>query len=235
MVLQGMYRELFYNPMYWLAVLSCLLIYERKAPYRAVYLMVLSLFQGLFTGILTTAMVVYLGVYIHEEHIFMYLMPVSLFLSWFRKRWICYAYSSAVVAIPCCIAGVLDNRTVSGMICVVGILHIAEAVLCAFSKGQERIWPLSWGMLIESAGLTEVNMPGWWPLLGEASVLSVLPVTALLAYHGREGERKRECIQIVGYGLMLLGLGILSIRFTWLLIPVLLLQIICHEIITKKP
>lgn len=229
------FEELFQNPLYWIAILSVYIIYERRAPLQSLRLTVLSVFQGLLVGILITSIIVGLGIYIQQEWVFGMLFPTALLLAKVRIRWMCYAYSSALLCVILKGMGILQNYTASAMLCIVGILHIAESLLSFRVKEEERIWPVSMGVLVETMSQQTVGMPGWWPILGGTVCLAALPVTAMLAYRCPPCNNQKAWTQLLVYGCIILGLGIVSSRIPWILFPSLLLQVILHEIITESP
>ena len=228
-------KELLQSPLYWSAVLATYIIYERKAPFKSLRLTVLSAVQGLLAGILITSAVVSIGIYIEQEWVFMLLFPTAIILSKIRLRWMCYAYSSALLCGILKGMGILQSHTASAMLCIVGILHIAEGLLSFRVQEEERIWPVSMGILVEKATEQAAAMPGWWPLLGGEVRLAALPVTAMLAYRCPQGRNHKAWFRLLTYGCVILGLGLVSSRIQWILFPAWVLQVVLHEIITESP
>lgn len=195
---------------------------------------VVSVLQGVVVGGLTTAVLLSMGIYIGQQRALLGLLPVSLLLSIFRIRWICYAYSTAVLFGALTLLGRMDVVTASGLICMVGVLHCAEALLTAGASGTQRVWPVPFGVLLQRSGGLCASMPSWWPLIGSPDSLGVLPLTALMAFHCRAEGKRAASGWILGYGLVMIAMGLITYRFPMLLIPAYILQVALHEFILKK-
>lgn len=112
---------------------------------------------------------------------------------------------------------------------------------------MNSLWPLPFAMLVMSKMLSPevsraISMPTWWPLLEEdyfreAFVYGLLPLTALVGYNDMAistSPRKKVArvgISLIGYGLVLMVMAIISVNNTFLQILGLLIMPVLHEYI----
>lgn len=177
--------------------------------------------QGILAGIIGSLIITFLGLPIRLTPYFGLLLPIAIMLSFINMRYLCFSYSAAIL-------GLLDMALIfindmgivapelglnpSGLIALVGVLHLMEALLIyiggadnsipivvrkkdTYAVGyiMQKFWPLPFAMLILSNMLPTnnvnqaVSMPNWWPLLesnvfSQAFMYGLLPITAALGY-----------------------------------------------------
>ncbi|MDA3845522.1 MAG: PDZ domain-containing protein [Vallitaleaceae bacterium] len=133
---------------------------------------------------------------------------------------------------------------VSGLIALAGALHVIEGVLVALygdrdaipivsKKGDQillghiiqRYWPIPFAALIATTGAFTggtVEMPNWWPFIGQSSFivdsmifmpLSMLGILGYSTVTFVQSPKKRVVGSGIGisiYGIVLIGLGLIS-------------------------
>lgn len=178
-----------------------------------------SVLQGILVGIIGSLMIILTGLPLNSTVYIIYLLPISLVLSLIQVRYICISYSAAVMGLLALIfngqtvAGyVLPNIdiNVSGLITLVGILHLMESLLIYFvgaddcmpiickKEGKviqghilQKYWPIPLAILIATAGKASgsvIQMPDWWPILKPSNLIlnslyfGLMPFVGVLGY-----------------------------------------------------
>jgi hypothetical protein len=194
-------------------------IYNLEYSKGKVTNLVEAILQGIIVGIFGSLIMIFLGLPINLTAYLIFLLPISLMLSLINIRYICFSYSASIMGLLALIfhgqkfMGInLPNVdiNISGLLALVGILHLMEAILIFFvgsdnpipimSKKDDEIvmghiiqkyWPIPLAILVmtsESATGGVVQMPSWWPLLKEISFISkpyfygVMPIIGALGY-----------------------------------------------------
>ena len=156
-----------------------------------------SILQGIIIGIIGSLIIAVIGLPINLTYYLIFLLPLALLLSLINIRYLCFSYAASVMGILSLIFrgqtvfGIKFlniNINISGLLALVGILHLMEGILIFFvgaddpipiiAKKDGRIvlghlmqkyWPLPIAMLVLSKGgmasSEVVQMPYWWPLL----------------------------------------------------------------------
>ena len=205
------------NPVYWFAIGVTYRRYQRENCPRPGQMTVRSVGAGLWSGTLGVLLVSGLGLSVQMGMYLALLFPTALILAKIRPRFCCFAYSGAVL-------GLLGIGDVPGILAVVGLLHVMEAALSVsgVTLGSQLVWkderlrsvpmrqgcwPVPFALLIPGSTAAEVlQMPSWWPLLGEGTYFSLFPMTALILYQAEGHERGWR---LLGYGVLLLGVSLL--------------------------
>ncbi|HEY8414159.1 MAG TPA: PDZ domain-containing protein [Thermaerobacter sp.] len=145
---------------------------------------------GIAGGFLGGLVMVILGVTLESRDV-TYLWPVALLLSLIQPRFLCFAYATGVLALTTLLFG-WPGVHIPGLVALVGVLHLAEALLVYLDGATEatpvvarngrgevvggyllqRFWPVPAAVLVMLAlpAVPEggVEMPGWWPLIHPA-------------------------------------------------------------------
>ncbi len=154
-------------------------------PYRST---VSAAVYGMVAGIIGSIILVFMGVVLFQQDI-IYLWPVALALMLVNPRFLCFAYAAGLLALSHLLLGWPPQMNVAGIMALVAILHLMEALLVLLSgdgvctpvylKRSERVvgayliqrfWPIPL-MLIFFLQISPdilgqaVDMPGWWPLI----------------------------------------------------------------------
>lgn len=161
---------------------------------------------GLVVGFIGSMIAVWMGISIDEISI-MFIWPLALLLLLFNTRYVCFSYAGGIVALSSLLFG-WPKVYVSGIIAVVGILHLMESLLIWLDGDRDplpmllqnkqhevigafamqKFWPLPIAILIYTNAIVigdTVNMPSWWPLLkpdGVAQAFLLGPMVAALGY-----------------------------------------------------
>lgn len=177
--------------------------------------------QGILAGIIGSIVIVGLGLPIRMTPYFALLLPIAIVLSFYNLRYLCFSYSAGLLGLMSVGVKLLEWNGIStftmdlnpsGLIALVGVLHLMEAILIKVSGGQDSIpimvrkkgqigvgyviqkfWPMPIALLILSAMLpTEsishaIHMPKWWPMLesiefDQGFMYGFMPLTAILGY-----------------------------------------------------
>ncbi|MEG6567169.1 PDZ domain-containing protein [Thermoanaerobacterium saccharolyticum] len=168
-----------------------------------------SVIYGFLIGILGSIVIVFLGITIDNIGI-EYVFPLAILLMLINPRYICFSYAGGIVSLISLMIG-YPNVNVSGLMAIVGILHLMESILIyldgsansipvfvrlkngnvAGGYTMQKFWPIPFIALSTTTailgGASSINMPDWWPLLGPSSnlkniVFIMMPVVAALGY-----------------------------------------------------
>lgn len=156
-----------------------------------------SILQGIIIGIIGSLVIAVIGLPINLTYYLIFLLPLALILSLINIRYLCFSYAASVMGVLSLIFrgqiifGITlpnININISGLLALVGILHLMEGILIFFVGADDPIpivakkdgkivlghlmqkyWPLPIAMLVLSkggiSGSEIVQMPDWWPLL----------------------------------------------------------------------
>jgi hypothetical protein len=158
--------------------------------------------HGTIAGFVISIGLIFIGMPIQMSQYLLLLIPISLVLGMSNIRYLCIAYSASVLGLLALVFnGQLIGETaipnidieVSGLIALVGALHVIEAILVFLyghrdaipivSKKDDKIllghviqryWPIPFAALVATTGALTggaVEMPNWWPLLGKESMV----------------------------------------------------------------
>ena len=157
-----------------------------------------SVMYGILAGLIISLFVNFLGIHIQIDYYsFLYLWIAVILLSLLHVRYLCFSYAAGLLALSHLLFGWPDID-VSGLLAVVALLHLAEAILIwsnghkhaipVFVRHRDRVvgaftmqkyWPIPMALLIVSiilktempANVTNINQPGWWPLMKLPDIL----------------------------------------------------------------
>lgn len=178
-----------------------------------------TLLQGIVMGTVGSLFVTFIGLPIVLSPYILFLLPIAIFLSLIHLRYFCFSYAATLlgfIALLCngqeVMGIVIPNihLDISGLIGMVGILHLMEAGLIFMSGADDgtpvvlrqnekvvggylmqRFWPLPFALLVLEAASGNIggtiSMPDWWPLMVPSSpfsafIYTLLPITAALGY-----------------------------------------------------
>lgn len=137
-------------------------------------------FYGLFGGVLGSIIFIYLRVVIDQRD-FMFMLPLALLLSMIHPRFICFSYSGGIISLLSLLTGWPDIN-VTGIMFVVGVLHLVESVLVLLDGNRTRV-----PVFIEKKGkLAEgYSLNSFWPVPFTIFINGGIPYpTILLAMLG---------------------------------------------------
>lgn len=214
------------NPVYWLAVWISYRRYKGEDAGRAPARTVRCAAAGLLCGAAGMLVMCLLGLSVKMGLYLALLFPAALVLSRIRPRFCCFAYSGALVGIAGLLPGLENFADSRGILMMVGVLHMMEAVLVRFSsvrtreiiwkqgklsgcEGRSGCWPVPFALLIPGGNPSSgVAMPGWWPLLGQDGSFLLFPMTTLMLYSARR-ERNYGAWRLFFYGALLLAASLI--------------------------
>lgn len=191
-------------------------IENSKPPIGALVEVVL---QGIVVGIIGSLIIILTGLPIQLTVFIVYLLPISLALSLIQVRYICISYSAAIMGLLSLIfkgQSILGltmpniDINVTGLIALVGILHLMESILIFFvgaddcmpiiSKKENQIvqghilqkyWPIPIAILFVTTGQASggvIEMPDWWSILKISNSIidkmyfGLMPFVGVLGY-----------------------------------------------------
>lgn len=162
-------------------------VYGRvKTPLKN--LMASSILSGLVTGIAVSIPMTLIGISFNQNMGIIYLIPLSILLMLIEPRFLCFSYSGGLLSIISIIFG-LKWIDVTGIMVLVAILHLLEAVLIYIdgSRGavpvfyrrkdgnvvggytMQHFWPIPLALIIfmgyGPVSGEVIHTPQWWPLL----------------------------------------------------------------------
>lgn len=172
-------------------------IYNFDHSKTVINALVESILQGIIIGSIGSLIIAVIGLPMNLTYYLIFLLPLAFGLALINIRYLCFSYAASVMGVLSMIFrgqqifGITlpnININISGLLALVGILHLMEAILIYFvgaddaipivSKKDDQImvghlmqkyWPLPIAMLVLSAGSVAssevVEMPNWWPLL----------------------------------------------------------------------
>ncbi len=222
-------------------------IYNMEYAKSPVAALIESVLQGVVVGIAGSLMIVLLGLPIQFSYVLLFLLPISLLLSMVNLRYLCLSYSATILGF---LALVFNGQSIwgwtlpsiemniSGLIGLVGILHLMESILIYFvgaedsmpiiskKDGQivqghilQKYWPVPIAMLFMASGMASgegIQMPNWWPLLKSPGFmlgtfhLGLMPFVGVLGYSTVTFSEEPEK-RAKKTGLLLFGYSVLMI------------------------
>lgn len=213
----------FLTPFFWLVIFIVFMQYrrsvnmEKKLFGQAINSVgkqtIYSILFGIIGGLFGSFFLLILGISLDNIGI-IYLWPVAIILFMINPRFLCFAYAGGILALFSLVLQVLQPSYpglvelpvigglleihLPGLLALVGILHLTEALLILLSGhrgaspiylkapsgkivggfSMQRFWPLPlmglWALVVAETSemfVGGVPMPDWWPLLG--TVMSV--------------------------------------------------------------
>lgn len=160
-------------------------------------MMAMTIISGLAAGFIVSIPMTLLGVAFSNDMGIVLLIPISLFLMLFSPRLICFSYSGGLLAIICLLFRI-KSIDVTGILELVAILHLLEAVLIYLdgSKGAipvfyrksdgkvtggfslQKMWPIPLAVLVLSGFSSPagdvISTPNWWPILKPPMDMSII-------------------------------------------------------------
>lgn len=152
-------------------------------------LLINSVLFGIAAGIIISIPMTLLGITFSMDMGIQYLILLSVLLMLIEPRFLCFSYSGGIISLVSLIFG-LKNIDVTGIMLLVGLLHLLESMLI-FADGYmgaipvimqrddgstaggfrlQRFWPIPIAIIVfggfsASGGGTTIPTPDWWPLL----------------------------------------------------------------------
>jgi len=174
--------------------------------------------QGTIVGIIGSLIIVAVGIPVHFTIYLSLLLPISLVLSLINVRYICFSYSAAIMGILALIFNgqtifgiTLPNINISitGLIALVGVLHLMESLLIYFNGANncipiiskmnnqviqghilQKYWPIPISVLFVTTGYVtgeSIQMPDWWPILKNPAYMATPLYYGLISLVGALG------------------------------------------------
>ncbi|NLY77590.1 MAG: PDZ domain-containing protein [Tissierellia bacterium] len=135
------------SPLFW--IVACIVLFQyiktgkmekgilgqyKRSPFLNT---ISSIVFGLVGGILGSIVFIHYKVFISQSD-FIFLLPLSLILSILHPRFICFSYAGGIVSLSSLILG-WPNINVTGIMFVVGVLHLIESMLILLDGTSSRI------------------------------------------------------------------------------------------------
>lgn len=102
-----------------------------------IYNLIISTGFGLLGGLLASIVFIGIGTAINPED-FYYILPLAIFLSLIRPRFICFSYAGGIIALLSLVFGIFKVN-IPGILMVVGVLHLVESLLILLDGKTMRI------------------------------------------------------------------------------------------------
>ena len=140
-----------------------------------------SIIIGMLGGILAGVVFSHLNIIINPKD-FYFILPLAIILSLIHPRFICFAYSGGIVSILSLVFG-YPNVNVSGIMMMVGVLHLVESLLILIDGAVGKI-----PFFMEKGGniIGGFTMNRFWPVPFTVPVNRghIFPITiiAILGY-----------------------------------------------------
>lgn len=178
-------------------------IYNIENSRAAIVLMIEAALQGTVVGIIGSFLIIFLGLPLNITVYIIFLLPISLVLSIINVRYICFSYSAAIMGLLALLFKGQEffgmklptiDINITGLMALVGILHLMESILIYFvgaddcipiiSKKNNQIilghilqkyWPVPIAILVFASGTateSAIQMPNWWPLVKGHAILA---------------------------------------------------------------
>lgn len=265
----------FYLLVYFLLVLIITWQYKRlesiseklvnSSSHRYLQSALISSAIGLLGGMAGSILLIAAG--IDLNHIgFTWIWITALLLMLINPRFLCFAYAAGILSITNLLFS-FPSISIPGLLGLVAILHMVESLLILTTghlypipvyvkKNQlirggfnlQKFWPLPMIALVGTgvAFPPGMEMPGWWPLLGQfpggldGQAFILLPVVAVLGYGEITTTEtpvqrvKSVSANLFTYSLMLLILSWLSCRHELFTIIAALFAPLGHELVIWK-
>jgi len=228
-------------------------VYNRDQARSAFSSIIELAMHGTIAGFVLSLILIMIGMPIKFSPYLLLLIPISLVLGMGNIRYLCMSYSAAILGVLALllngqiIGGVTIPNIdieVSGLLALVGTLHVIEGVLVALygdrdaipivSKKDDQIllghiiqryWPIPFAALVATTGAftgETVDMPSWWPLIGQNTFLidsmifmpmSMLGIIGYSTITFVQSPKKRVVSSGIGigiFGILLIALGYIS-------------------------
>lgn len=231
---------------FWVAILIVFLQYNRIGRIEKEILGInkksplLNTFQatlyGLFGGILGSSIFIYLRVIIDERD-FLFILPLALLLSMIHPRFVCFSYSGGIISLLSLLAG-WPNVNVTGIMFVVGILHLVESVLVLLDGTRTKV-PVLMEKEREIVGGFSIN--SFWPvpfiIFINRGTLYPAPLLAILGYgdftlsNFPEKKTRESASLLFTFSIILIILSRLSIDYSLFQYVASIFAPLAHEII----
>jgi hypothetical protein len=230
-------------------------------------LVLTSLVYGIAGGLLGSVLIVVLGISINDLGI-LYLWVLAVLLMLVNPRFLCFSYAGGLLALISLFTG-YPKLNIPALMGLVAVLHLVESALILGSGHSgplpvyvrnrlgrvvgafnlQKFWPVPLVIIMvltigqqAAVGGSQIQMPGWWPLLGTlgalpAGAILFIPVVAALGY----GELAITCLprervrvtslHLAMFSLVLLGLAILAAHVPQTVILAALFAPLGHEVV----
>ncbi len=231
-------------------------------------LVLTSLVYGIAGGLLGSVLIVVLGISINDLGI-LYLWVLAVLLMLVNPRFLCFSYAGGLLALVSLLTG-YPKLNIPALMGLVAVLHLVECALILGSGHSDplpvyvrngfgrvvgafnlqKFWPVPLVIIVvlitgqqAAVGGSQIQMPGWWPLLGTlgalpaGAIFTVMPVVAALGY----GELAITCLprervrvtslHLAMFSLVLLGLAILAAHVPQTAILAALFAPLGHEVV----
>lgn len=177
-------------------------IYNIENSKSSLVLIIEAALQGTIVGIIGSFIIIFLGLPLNVTIYIIFLLPISLILSLINIRYICFSYSAAIMGLLAILFNGQEffgmklpdiDINISGLMALVGVLHLMESLLIYFvgaddcipiiSKKNDQVilghilqkyWPVPIAILVFASGTATGNtiqMPNWWPLVKDHAAL----------------------------------------------------------------
>ena len=195
-------------------------LYGFIEPYQNSCQLIESIIQGIGAGIIGSIIITFVGLPICLTNTIFFLLPIAFILAFIHPRFICFSYSGAIVSMISLvfrgqkIFGVIVpiiNIDICGLMVLVGILHLMEALLTYFFGSKyaiptitkrdnkimigfimQRFWPVPLALLTICLGTVKgdlLSMKDWWPLMNPVNQYNIAYFFALIPIIGVLGYR----------------------------------------------
>ncbi len=195
-----------------------------------------AILYGLFAGILGSSIFIYLRVIIDSKD-FLFILPLALFLSMLHPRFVCFSYSGGIVSLISLLLG-WPQVNVTGIMFVVGVLHLVESVLVLLDGSRTRV-PVLMERKGEVIGGFSIN--SFWPVPFIVFVNRGIPypilLYAILGYgdftlSNFPKKKVRESASLLfTFSIILIVLSVLSIYYNLFKYIAVIFAPLAHEII----
>ena len=116
------------SPLFLVVITIIFLQYKKIGTLeKRLYNTLISTAFGLLGGLIASIIFILMGTTINPKD-FYFLLPLALGLSLISPRFICFSYAGGIIALLSLIIGYSDIN-VSGILMVVGVLHLVESFL----------------------------------------------------------------------------------------------------------
>ncbi len=206
---------------------------SKKSPF---YNVLISTVFGLVGGILGSVIFTYFGTIINPED-FYFILPLAILLSMINSRFICFSYAGGIVSLISLIFG-YPNVNVSGIMVVVGVLHLVESflILVDGTKGKVPIFMERQGEII--GGFT---MNRFWPVpftifingsqVYPATVIAILGYGDFALVNYPENKSRETAGVLFIFSIILISLSQLSTYYHTFKYAAAIFAPLCHELI----
>jgi len=274
------------HPLFYVAILLVFLQYRRQNlmerrmfGVRTSVLgegMIHSLAYGLAGGIIATLLFTVLGVVLSPVDL-IYVWIVALVFALFNARFICFAYAGGFLSLvslmlnalpelnvaPAWVLSVyndLRGLNVGGLMALVGILHLIEALLIrwngakgampVFVSGKrgsliggfilQKFWVVPMATFVYVGGDSGLQAPAWWPLLSFGTLgagILIAPMPAVLGFSSvalsKTPEKKASSMSkyLMAYSVLLMLLAVAASYVPAILWVAALFCIVVHELL----